>query len=42
MNERAESIGGRLVLRRNSEKGTDVVLTVPLPLAKQHHPDPLP
>ncbi len=41
MTERAESIGGFIVFTRNPVKGTDVVLTVPLPLAK-HPPDSLP
>ncbi|MEI6818671.1 MAG: sensor histidine kinase [Verrucomicrobiota bacterium] len=33
MTERAESVGGFVVFSRNLEKGTDVVLTVPLPMA---------
>lgn len=41
MNERAESVGGFVVFTPHPEKGTDVVLTVPLPPTKPH-PETLP
>jgi signal transduction histidine kinase len=30
MRERAENVGGKVIFRRNSVKGTEVILTIPL------------
>lgn len=38
MNERAENVGGQVVVSPNPVKGTDVILTVPLPTAATDTP----